>query len=382
MQQTPHILLLPSWYPVKGNELNGIFNREWALMMSETHKITMLHLHFPEQGNRTYVVKNKVNENFYETIVYLNPGGNFFTRQWRYFTWFFKMVKELIAERGSFSLIHNMVVWKMGIPALWMKWRLKLPLVITEHFTGFLPEDNSISAPRKRFSMVALRSADAVAAVSKGLAHALAKYGAKQVKVIPNFPDAVFLNSPVEIKKSQDPFYFLHVSTFDDRQKQTSKIIREFVRLKKEYPHIFLMLVVPEEKLEQYFYNHPDLKSDGIIFCEPTENKVIYLKRFQQAHAYISYSIYETFGITVLEALCCGLPVIYTVSGGPEHFTEADMGLVCDKNNPVSLYETMEKMLLNYNYDFEKIAEKSRKKFSKETIRSEYASLYETVLIR
>jgi glycosyltransferase involved in cell wall biosynthesis len=51
------------------------------------------------------------------------------------------------------------------------------------------------------------------------------------------------------------------------------------------------------------------------------------LATIAQADALICFSHYETFGITCAEALCMGVPVIYTPCGGPEEYIQKHMGI-------------------------------------------------------
>jgi|GEM_PF-1139111 len=380
LSQRPHILFLPSWYPVQGNELNGIFNRELACLLQEGADISLLHLHFTDHPGKTRVLHFRENADVSETIVYLNPGGGMVFRQWRYFRHFFKSVREITEKWGNIDAIHVQVAWKMGLPAMYYSWKYKIPLLVTEHYTGYLKKDGSLRGWKKWMCRWILRRANVVTAVSPGLAMAIQELGVKHVEVIPNFPDPVFLLGNVANNKSQNEFYFLHISNFDDRQKQTSWIIREFIYLKKIHPHIRLMLVVPELKLEDFFAEHPNLSSEGIVFCEPTDNKNIYRSRFENANAVVSFSKFETFGITLLESLCCGVPVIYTTCGGPENFVEPDMGIEANAEDPDSLYKAMEDMIQRGNWDSQSIATRTRNKFKSDTIRNRYMELYRSIM--
>ena len=48
---------------------------------------------------------------------------------------------------------------------------------------------------------------------------------------------------------------------------------------------------------------------------------------YNSSNVYVSVSEYETFGVTVLEAMSCGLPVLYTASGGPDEIVKEFAGL-------------------------------------------------------
>jgi glycosyltransferase involved in cell wall biosynthesis len=84
---------------------------------------------------------------------------------------------------------------------------------------------------------------------------------------------------------------------------------------------------------------------------------------------FISSSRVETFGISPLEALACGLPVISTISGGPEQFVNNENGLLIEKENALALKDAM--LLLYQNYYIYSLSEISRNiidKYSKEIV--------------
>ena len=74
-------------------------------------------------------------------------------------------------------------------------------------------------------------------------------------------------------------------------------------------------------------------------------------------------SIYETFGIVLIEAMACGLPVISTrITAIPEIVSNEDVGLLVEPNNPKELALAIEKALTK-KWDRQYIS-KFAKKFS------------------
>lgn len=67
---------------------------------------------------------------------------------------------------------------------------------------------------------------------------------------------------------------------------------------------------------------------------------------FRQADIFVFPTYYETFGLVNLEAMEYKLPVISTNEGGIPHIVkDGENGLICEKQNPVSLADCIAKLL-------------------------------------
>lgn len=67
---------------------------------------------------------------------------------------------------------------------------------------------------------------------------------------------------------------------------------------------------------------------------------------FRQADIFVFPTYYETFGLVNLEAMEYKLPVISTNEGGiPDIVKDGENGLICEKQNPVSLADCIAKLL-------------------------------------
>lgn len=374
MSRKLHILLLPSWFPVKHAPLNGIFNRELAQLLAESHQVSTLHLCFAHV-EKVEIQTVAVSESATETIVYLPEKGNPLLRQFRYFIQFFKQANAIRKNYGRPDIIHVLVAWKMGLPAWLLKWRYRIPLVITEHYTGYLPADGSLKGYKKWWSYFLLKRANRVTAVSEGLVSVFRNHGVKKVECIPNRVHPLFFSRKIQNRKPGVPYTFIHISNFDDRQKQTFEICRTFAAFHEQHPQSELLLIVPGQKFEAY-RKLSHISTAGIKQIEPLVNREDYIEILNAADMLISYSRFETFGLTVAEALCLGIPVIFTACGGPEHFVEPRMGIQVDQNDPETLYKAMELACNSHPFDAEEISAAARVIFQPQQILLGYSKLY------
>ena len=72
----------------------------------------------------------------------------------------------------------------------------------------------------------------------------------------------------------------------------------------------------------------------------------------RQSHALVSASLVETFGISLIEALSCGKPVVATRSGGPQAIINKDNGILVQAGDSVALAEGLQRMVREYK-DFD-----------------------------
>ena len=64
----------------------------------------------------------------------------------------------------------------------------------------------------------------------------------------------------------------------------------------------------------------------------------------EAADAFVLASKYESFGVVVIEALACGLPVVSTASGGPDHLVDSSNGLLVPPGDMQALRDALLQM--------------------------------------
>ena len=102
----------------------------------------------------------------------------------------------------------------------------------------------------------------------------------------------------------------------------------------------------------------------------------------ERSNVVLSASDQETFGITLIEAMACGKPVIATRSGGPEDIVNKLNGLLVPTGDAGALAAAMSQMVSDYNhYDAALIRAECVKKFSETAIINQLDAVYREVTI-
>jgi glycosyltransferase involved in cell wall biosynthesis len=112
---------------------------------------------------------------------------------------------------------------------------------------------------------------------------------------------------------------------------------------------------------------------------EVTYSEVASLMR--GAHFLLLFSRYENLPCVILEALCCGLPVVATRVGGIPEILDNSNGILVDNEREDQLLQALNAMLDGYAvYDRPSIAKKAAERFSYPVIGGQLAGIYRRLL--
>lgn len=357
--------------------LNGIFCRDLAEQLGQEWPVTLISIDFEKGRRHTQVEQAEPGKWPFREIRVLLPRydgiSGFFRNQWNYYAALFRLIRQYKNPDHS-HVVHAQVAWKTGFDAWLLKKRFGIPYVVTEHNTGWLPADGSLKGWKRRLCVLALRGAGRVAAVSGGLARALKQAVNRDVDVVPNVIHPVF--SAAEVQQAPADPTFLHISNFREQHKQTGRIISAFNQMLAEEPQARLLLNVPEQPFQDFRKRHPDYRWDRIMLLPPVDDRGELAARMAAATCVVSFSRFETFGLTLAEALCTGVPVIYTPCGGADELFTPDMGVACDPDSDHELLEAMRKMVWPEAFNRTGIAQKARSLFSTEAVTEAYGRMY------
>ncbi len=111
------------------------------------------------------------------------------------------------------------------------------------------------------------------------------------------------------------------------------------------------------------------------VIKSATKHKIA--KELQTSNVFVSTSICETFGVSVLEAIACGIPAICTNSGGVLEMITPENGIIC----PIKDAKSIAKHILQvYNkeivFDGKSISENIKLQFGSTTFTEKLSNIY------
>ncbi len=231
--------------------------------------------------------------------------------------------------------------------------------VVTVHDCYFIRHPEDVAGPVRRdyvpLLRAALAKADAVATVSECTKQELADLlpvAPERIHVTPLGVDSAYAESnqredcdAILDEIGVDPGYFLFVGRREPR-KNLDLLMRGFAALAQHQPHARLLLVGPEGyRWPATWASAPQAARDRTRLL-PHQPARRLAALYQGAAALLLTSRWEGFGLTAIEALACGTPVIATPVGAlPEVLGEHAIWI--DNSSPDELAHACEQLLLH-----------------------------------
>ena len=98
-------------------------------------------------------------------------------------------------------------------------------------------------------------------------------------------------------------------------------------------------------------------------------------------HVCVSTSLIETFGIGMLEAMFCGIPVVSTRNGGVDEFISDKSGILCDIGDYDGISEAIDKIMTKeIKFSSKEIRESVIHKYSSTAFRKKLKSIYLSII--
>lgn len=362
------VLHICSWFPSREHPTLGNFIQNHIEAISAHHPGYVLYacesstkgLEIEERENYTIV------RVYFKKVFPLLSLRQALQRGWRF-----------IQEQGfSPQLVHLHVAY----PAAVFAQSLPYPLVVSEHFSGFLSyRDHQWKAFQKIILKRIYNRAAHFLPVSDELGKAIQDMGVHTpYRVIGNAVNTKrFKPLPVKAKK---PFRFLHISTLQNSTKNITGLLHSFKAAADLDPDIMLAIGGDGDILwlrEEITRAGLDPQKVEILpEMKPTE----VAREMQKSDGFVLFSNVENQPVVLLEALCCGLPVIATRVGAIPQVIDESNGLLVAPKDEMALKKAFLKLAAAFGWNKESIVQKAHAQYSTEAIAQQFSEVYASVL--
>ena len=281
--------------------------------------------------------------------------------------------RAMLKSFGKPDVVHSHFYSISAIASI-LKKKYGIPFVITEHSSKLNKPAEQISDLDKQLAKKAYQNCDQLICVSEALRNNILQNFGHDSIVIPNMVDNQSF-SYLSQAKSDSPFASVGnlkpIKAFD-------KLIEAFAQVKDD-AKLYIIGDGPEKERLNSLISALQLNDKVELLGRLKRSEIN--KVYQTSHVFVLPSQSETFGVSYIEAMYTGLPVIATRCGGPESFVNESNGILVPVNDVEALAEAMRKMRQNYSdYNTRQVSEECIGQFSPEVIAGEIIKVYSVIL--
>ena len=367
-----NVLFLSSWYPSRVHTTLGNFVRYHALAASKYNSINVLYI-VADDNVKDYEIKYFQDHELKTTIVYFKRGIFKYLNYFVAFTKGFHFVKE--KNKLKFDIVHMNIMHPGIWQALYLKWRYKIPYVVSENWHGFqdLAKYN-LSFLELKLIKIGFRFSSVISPVSKQLKNCMinANYQAKY-QIIPNVVDTDKFHIG-ELDTNKNNFTFLHVSTLDDSIKNVSGIIDAFEKIKHKN---MVLKIIGDGPVDWIIKKVSILKTKNTVVVESEKTHDQIAKEMQKADVFVLFSNIENLPLVLIESISSGTPFIATKVGGIPELFNNELGRLVDAGSIDQLLSEMNFMVENPDFfNPSRIRSFAIKNYSNEEVGKKFNDLY------
>lgn len=376
-----NIVILPAWFRLKSNTTAGSFFFEQACAMARAgHTVTVIDAQmiptrlylkserdigirrYTEQGVTVYVYKT------------CQLGA---ARLPRLYTALYRRkvdrILKKISKTRKIDIIHAHSFYPSGVAAVALSKKYGAASVLTEHSSALIRD---WLTPRSAYDYVkpTFDRADAASCVSGCFAdYVFKKYSlCERPSVTPNILNPIFSFTPPP--PLGDVFVFCAVSRLVPL-KRVDSILRALAKTQNTRLEIAgdgperetLMSLALELGIEERVTFHGTVSRERVFDI------------ISSSHALVHASETETFGVTYIEALACGRPVVAVQNDGAREIIDESSGILTPLNG---LADAMNSMAGDYRrFDHEAISRGCTKMYGDSRVSECYTELYGKALL-
>ena len=328
-----NVLILTKTFPDRIEDWSGIFVKEQADAIVTEHSVTVVKCRVDYNNfNPFFIFSTKADSSYNYVCFNILVSRSFpVYNQLNYILSTYMALLKIIKENRP-DIIHCHYAFPVGFVAWLIRLKTGIPYLVTEH-SNLKSTFRSIF--HKYLSLIALKKASVVIAVSNSLKKELVTAGIKRTEVVPNV-----INTDrfiISIKKAG-----LYTIGFLGSLNSHNKGLDILLKACRDMPFDYSLKIGGTGKYLQYYKDWAMTNglSGKTVFLENVSPGNIN-SFYSDINLFVLPSRYETFGIVLVEAMSSGIPVISTRCGGPEDIVNHRNGILIEIDDPDGLKEAI-----------------------------------------
>lgn len=382
MQPKKKILFIASWLDLEKG--TGSFFIEQALILKRSFDVSVVNfkpydsIGFIGKNTKIIRVEKVIHHDDLDLYFVEYPSFGFFEKHWCNLA-LNRLLSNFKKENKSFDICHAHSLFEAGFWANRLFKKCHIPYILTEHNQFSVKR---VGRKKLRHLDLVLKEAKHRVVVSNDLIRQFASNGYfYDFKVIGNtFDESVF---NFEERTTSKTLTIVTLGAYTPiKDFETIFKALDLIDLRSNRKLKFIWIGYNSwgsdvsEKVNALIEAHPFKNIDVEIFERLNKEQISSI--FKKASIFVSSSICETFGLSVLEAMACGIPVVVTQSGGVTDFVTHKNGIIIPIKNEESMANQILYMMNNLHlYHAKPIADEAKEKYGEEAFIQQYSSLYD-----
>ena len=379
-----YILLVSSWFPSDTNPTFGSFVFEQAeLLQARGHRVEVLQPVLSGSAQQTWKKRLPAAQ----TVVYKNIPVHYVpVNVWlpgikgMYYRLLLarciRFLKKHIAQHGTPNVIHSHAAFMGGVVAARISRVSNVPLVHTEHSSGFIFNPAQYNTLDKQWLQTLVDTAKAYLFVSRFAQEASKnKMGIpfKSTAVLPNLVHRSFFENIG--KAAPSGYTALCIGNFSVLKNQLF-LLDVWGKVIQTLPSAQLILAGSGFGVAAFQEKVKTLGLEQNVQVLPRLDRAKVKKTMAGSNMVLSASQVETFGLTLAEALATGTPVLATDSGGPRDIILPGDGFLVPPNDVDAFVQAVLRLFHGEHDTPEAISQRCQSRFGDSEIYTQLAKIY------
>jgi glycosyltransferase involved in cell wall biosynthesis len=375
-----NVLITPEWHPWPEAPVEGSWGREQAAAAALFNEVAILTTR-PGAGalRPRFELSDSVEDGLRTLRVRYTQQplrkASFLVR----LRAMFLGLRELRKSGFTPDVIHAKV-FSAGFPSVFLARRLGVPLIVSEHYTGF--PRGSLSRYDRLIASITFRAADLVCPDSQDLGGYLkALQPRARLRAMPNVVDTRVFR-PGEVRGNDGPVRLLNVASLHDK-KGHEYLLEALARLRREGEDVVLDVVGdgPRRDELEALARRLGIQDQARFLGIKSSGDVAALMR--GSDVFVLPSLWENAPHVVLEALASGLPLVATDVGGVSELFSEDEGVLVPAADPERLALAVRDVSARRSeYSPERLSRHARERFGHERVGRLWTEVYGEVVAR